>query len=118
MAGKATIAPVRLDCLAGHSFFADHLTPHSTVVDLGLNTGEFALPLIRRYGCQVLGVEAASEPLERLRPAANLDVEHAAIAERDGTVALFSAEWYPTSIGELGHDRIASVPGLKLRHPA
>jgi len=105
---------VRLDCLAGHSFFADHLTPHSTVVDLGLNTGEFALPLIRRYGCQVIGVEAASEPLERLRPAANLDVEHAAIADRDGTVALFSAEWYPTSIGELGHDRIASVRGLKL----
>jgi FkbM family methyltransferase len=105
---------VRLDCLAGHSFFADHLAPHSTVLDLGLNTGEFALPLIQRYGCRVVGVEPASEPLERLRAPANLEVEQAAMAEHDGTVELFSAEWYPTSVGELGQDRIASVRGLRL----
>ena len=114
MLGQGYDRAVRLDCLAGHSFFADRLTPKSTVVDLGLNTGEFALPLIQRYGCQVIGVEAASEPLEQLRLDANLDVEHAAIAERDGPVELFGAEWYPTSMSELGHNRIASVRGLTL----
>jgi hypothetical protein len=40
-----------------HSFVASGFGPRSVVLDLGLNSGHWALAMIGAFGCTVYGVE-------------------------------------------------------------
>jgi FkbM family methyltransferase len=108
----------QIDFIAGHSFRSDVLGPDSVVLDLGLNTGEFALELIERYGCRVLGVEALPDPIAAIRnPPDELKVEQAAIAPTGGTIAIrLGAGHCPTALADLAPEdaETLSVPAITL----
>jgi FkbM family methyltransferase len=83
---------LQIDFIAGHSFRSDRLGPNSVVVDLGLNTGEFALELIDHLGCWVVGVEPLADPLRQLPADERLVVEHAAISSGTSPVTVYTGE--------------------------
>jgi FkbM family methyltransferase len=90
--------PMKIDFVAGHSYRSDELGPGSTVVDLGLNTGEFALELIRRHGCRVIGVEPLKAPLAQIPADDRVIIERAAIsAERTPVTIYEGASTCPTT---------------------
>lgn len=73
-----------IDRISQHTFVRDPLRPSATVLDLGLNRGEFAGGVRERYACRVCAVEANPD----LAAAAPLGVEtlHGAIAASSGTL--------------------------------
>ena len=68
----------RVARVAEHSFLAAPVTPGSTVVDLGVNLGEFAKTMVSDFGCSVVGVEP--EPKRFRLTVDGLTVEPLAIA--------------------------------------
>ena len=47
-----------LDTISKHTFLPDKLTPNYIVVDLGVHSGGFTNPIIEKYTCNLIGVEA------------------------------------------------------------
>jgi FkbM family methyltransferase len=73
-----------------HSFVASGFGPRSVVLDLGLNSGHWALAMIEAFGCTVYGVEPVPWLFESLPSNERLIAEHCAVtASSDGTVTLF-----------------------------
>lgn len=85
---------VRIARLAEHSFLAAPITPGSTVIDLGMNSGQFAATMISRFGCSVVGVEPAPELFESIPDVPGLTAEHAAVTG-DGRLATLSLSSSP-----------------------
>jgi FkbM family methyltransferase len=49
---------LKIDRVQGHTFLKGHVNTMGTVVDLGMNRGEFARIMRDRYGSRVIGAEA------------------------------------------------------------
>ena len=70
----------RVARVAEHSFLAAPVTPGSTVVDLGVNLGEFATTMVSDFGCTVVGVEPEPKLFTSIPKIDGLTVEPLAIA--------------------------------------
>jgi FkbM family methyltransferase len=81
-------ARIRIGRIAGHSFLTAPISPAATVLDLGLNRGEFATGVIDRYGCAVIGLEPVPELVAAVPRRPRLTVEHAAITGEGEVAAL------------------------------
>jgi FkbM family methyltransferase len=84
-------APWRIETIAGHSFFPSLLHAGSSVVDLGMNRGDFAVTLVERFDCRVVGVEPDERVLPTFPVPARLSIEHAAVGSHDGLAYLLFA---------------------------
>lgn len=65
--------------VSGHSFLTAPISRESVVVDLGVNHGEFALAMIERFGCTVVGLEPVPALYAALPAHERLDVAPLAI---------------------------------------
>jgi FkbM family methyltransferase len=81
---------LRVENIAGHSYVGDWLRASPVVVDLGANAGLFSLTAIERYGARVYAAEAEPRLCKSLSSLNNpkLSVRHAALASRNGEIAL------------------------------
>lgn len=70
---------IRIARVADHSFVAAPISPQSVVVDLGVNEGEFAIAMIERFGCSVIGLEPVPYLFSALPQLSGLTVESLAI---------------------------------------
>ncbi len=79
-----------IDKIAEHSYVRDWLGPAPVIVDLGANTGRFALAAISRYNARVYAAEAQPDLYESLADLRNpaLKVKHVAIAGKNGELVL------------------------------
>jgi FkbM family methyltransferase len=76
--------------IGDHSFVASGFGPRSVVLDLGLNSGHWALAMIGVFGCTVYGVEPVPLLFDSLPSNERLIAEHCAVtAFGDDTVTLF-----------------------------
>lgn len=108
---------MRVERIAEHSFVASGLGPTSVVVDLGVNRGAFALPLARRFGCRVFGVEPIAELATELLREPSIEIEVAAIAGAEGTTTIFEeAGRCATAVATLSEKGVGTrdVPALTL----
>ena len=58
-------------------------------MDLGLNSGEWALAMIGKFGCSVFGVEPVPALFDELPDHERLQARHCAVASQDGPATLF-----------------------------
>jgi FkbM family methyltransferase len=80
---------IRIARVAEHSFLAAPITTESVIVDLGVNAGEFATAMIRRYGCSVVGVEPVPHLFDTLPRLERLTVEQLAMTSDGHPVTLY-----------------------------
>jgi len=71
---------VKIVRVAQHSFLAAPITPASTVLDLGVNTGDFTRGIVAAFGCKVIGVEPVPGLYEGLHDLDGLTVQQVAIS--------------------------------------
>lgn len=81
--------PIRVARVWEHSFLAAPITAESTIVDLGMNTGEFATTMIAHFGCSVVGVEPVPDLFAEIPQVPGLTAEHRAVTPGGETVPLF-----------------------------
>jgi FkbM family methyltransferase len=109
---------VRIARVQDHSFLAAPIRRGSTVIDLGMNTGQFAATMMSVFGCSVVGVEPARALFDRIPRLPGLTAERAAITRR-GESAEFFLSANPLAgttdkrLSEPGASRI-EVPGTTL----
>lgn len=117
LAAKFPVQIPRVGRIESHTFVSNILSRQSTVVDLGVNEGRFALSIIREYGCRVIGVEPSIRLVQLLPKVPLLTVENAAIAAREGPVVLYENLSHCAStdqrLAEVEVDRV-EVPGITL----
>jgi FkbM family methyltransferase len=102
---------VRIATVEHHSFVSDWLSPSSVVVDLGVNTGGFAMHMIKR-GCAVFGVEPLVDLTRELPPHPRLLVEPVAITGGESEVDLYVNPSRCASLGLVEKGAVAvRVPG-------
>ncbi len=70
---------IRIVRIGDHSFLAAPINRGSCVVDLGVNTGQFATAMIENFGCSVVGLEPAPELFASLPAIEGLTVDPLAI---------------------------------------
>jgi FkbM family methyltransferase len=80
---------IRIARVADHSFLHGPIGERSTVVDLGVNRGAFAVSMIEAYRCSVLGVEPVPALFAALPARDRLTVEQRAITADGGPTALY-----------------------------
>jgi FkbM family methyltransferase len=80
---------IRIARVADHSFLDGPIGESSTVVDLGVNRGAFAISMIDAYHCSVLGVEPVPALFAALPARAALTVEQRAITADGGPATLY-----------------------------
>jgi FkbM family methyltransferase len=106
---------MHVDLIEKHSFIADHLSADSRVLDLGASEGTFAMEIIRRYGCQVLGMEPVPSLVHRMPTHSRFTLEPAAIGHDDHPVTI---SLNPTMCASMGITeegaRSVEVPGMTL----
>lgn len=56
-----------LDRVAEHFFIGSWLEADTTIVDLGMNVGDFAYAVQRKYNCRIVGVEANPALARKIR---------------------------------------------------
>ena len=72
-----------------HSFLAAPITPGSTIVDLGANSGGFATKMISAFGCAVVGVEPVPQLFASIPKTPGLTVQQLAVSDTGEPVTLF-----------------------------
>ncbi|MFL5864151.1 MAG: FkbM family methyltransferase [Solirubrobacteraceae bacterium] len=80
---------VRVARVQDHSFLAAPIRPGSTVIDLGMNTGQFATTMISVFGCSVVGVEPAAALFDQIPKIPGLSAEQAAITAHGESAEFF-----------------------------
>ena len=78
-----------LVCIRGHTFISGILGNSSRVVDLGVNCGDFAYEMRRRYGCYVYGAEANPKLAKNIQQGPMLVCDNIAISDRTGQVYFY-----------------------------
>jgi len=81
--------PVTLDRIEGHTFVNTWLKGGSNVVDLGMNRGQFARTIQRKYNCNVVGVEANPFLVEEFNKSGLARCFNLAISAHKGLVRFF-----------------------------
>jgi FkbM family methyltransferase len=81
--------PVTLDRIEGHTFVKTWLRNGSNVVDLGMNQGEFARTIQKKYNCNVVGVEANPFLVEGFNKSGTAQCFNLAISAQKGRVRFF-----------------------------
>jgi FkbM family methyltransferase len=79
---------IRIARVADHSFLAAPIDSASTVLDLGVNTGAFAIGMVERFGCRVIGVEPVPHLFLGLRSLTGVTVEQFAMTSSNAPVSL------------------------------
>ena len=79
---------LRCDRVCGHTFITNWLSNTSTIVDLGMNHGDFSFHIAERYGGTIVGVEPVSELFLQLPKVPRLVAECVAIGGHDGVATL------------------------------
>lgn len=108
---------LRFEHLADHTYVASHLTPGSTIVDLGVSIGDFSIPLIERFGCRAIGLEPSAEYFDELPKVEGFEVEAVAITPDGGPATLHVHPKHCATIdGTLADDgaETVTVPGTTL----
>lgn len=91
---------IRVERRCEHSFVGNALAPGAVVVDLGLNTGDFATWIAERFGCAVYGAEPDPDLCNGLPKRADVKVFACAIAGRSELAVLRRAPGEcPTLLG-------------------
>src|SRR4051812_3139009 len=75
-----------------HTFIESLLSPRSVVIDLGMNKGNFAYEIQRRYGCKVIGVEPNPALWSRIKQSERLRCYNYAITNEVGNVDFYIDE--------------------------
>jgi FkbM family methyltransferase len=81
--------PVTLDRIEGHTFVKTWLENGGSVVDLGMNQGNFARAIRKQYNCNVVGVEANPFLAEALNEPGSPQCFNLAISAQKGPVRFF-----------------------------
>ena len=100
-----------LDRISQHSFIASVLSPDSIVFDFGVNQGQFALNVIRKYGCRVFGAEPVHELFDAVERHDRLALHRVAIGENGKAVELLVNDDDVLSSTVLEHGTAKSVLG-------
>ena len=85
---KKMFLVLRCDRVCGHTFITNWLSNTSTIVDLGMNHGDFSFHIAKRYGSTIIGVEPVSELFVQLPRLPHLVAECLAISGHDGMATL------------------------------
>jgi FkbM family methyltransferase len=78
----------KVENVCQHSFIGNWLNSNSTVIDLGMNKGEFTQYIAEHFGCHILGAEANPHVFQKLPKYERLIAKNVAIAAKDGTSTL------------------------------
>ena len=79
---------LRVVRVEGHSFVSTYLNRGSVVLDFGMNRGDFARELVRRWECRVIGLEPVPDLFDALATSGDFNVEQRALTASDDTEAL------------------------------
>lgn len=75
----------RVERCCEHSYIANPLAPDAVVIDLGVNIGEFAKCIAKRFACPIYGAEPDPDLYSRLSGCAGVKVIPCAVGARSGT---------------------------------
>jgi FkbM family methyltransferase len=76
----------KIDRVKGHTFLKDYLNRAGSVIDLGMNTGDFARIMHDTYGSCVIGAEANPVLASNISKSNGIVCKNVAIADFDGCV--------------------------------
>jgi FkbM family methyltransferase len=85
---RSGLRPWSVERCCNHSFIANALGPSAVVIDLGVNTGEFATWMANRFKCVVYGAEPDPDLYGELPRRCDVNVIPCAIGGAAGTAVL------------------------------
>ena len=76
----------KIDQVKGHTFLKDYLNRPGSVIDLGINKGDFARIMHDTYGSCVIGAEANPVLASNISKSSGIVCKNVAISDFDGYV--------------------------------